>query len=88
MRKLSFDKKFKKEFKKPEVRNFDIKKLSKKQKLVNVFENGGAENISSWNFIYIFAFFFILFSVLFISLAKLQIVDGSEMASRSQSNRV
>ncbi len=88
MKKLSFDKNIKKDFKKPEVSEINIKKLSKKQKMVNMFENGGVEKISSWNFLYIFIFFFILFSTLFISLAKLQIVDGSEMALRSQSNSI
>ena len=89
MRKLSFDKNIKKkDLIKPELSDLNIKKASKKQILVNVLENGGSENISAWNFLYILVFFFLLFSILFIALAKLQIVDGSEMAARSQSNSI
>ncbi|MDD3474647.1 MAG: penicillin-binding protein 2 [Candidatus Dojkabacteria bacterium] len=89
MKKLSFDKKItKKNIKKPNVSGLHIDKISKKQKLLNLVENGGSEKISEWNFLYILVFFLILFSILFFSLAKLQIVDGSEMVARSQSNSI
>jgi penicillin-binding protein 2 len=89
MKKLTIDNDIKnKKLNKPKVSELKVKKLSKKERVLNVLENGGSGNISAWNFLYILIFFLILFSILFFSLAKLQIVDGSEMAARSQSNSI
>ena len=89
MKKLVIDKNVKdKKLEKPKVSNLEIYKPSKKEVLLHVFESGGSEKISGWNFLYILILFLVLFSVLFFSLAKLQIVDGSEMAARSESNSI
>lgn len=38
--------------------------------------------VSPWNFIYAYIFFFLAFSILITSIAKLQIVEGAKMAER------
>lgn len=89
MKNLQFDKKLnKKNLKKPRVEELDVQKANGKDVVMHVLQNGGSERISAWNFLYILMFFFILFAVLFLSLAKLQIVEGEDMAKRSQQNSI
>lgn len=89
MNKIKFDKKLEeKKLKKPRVNNFNTPRMNGKEKVMNVICNGSTEEISSWNFLYILLFFFLLFSLLFFSLAKLQIVEGEEMAQRSKENSI
>jgi len=45
-------------------------------------------DVSPWNFIYAFIFFFLSFGLLITSIAKLQIVEGAKMAQRSEINKV
>jgi penicillin-binding protein 2 len=89
MRDLHIDKKLnKKELKKPPISVLNIKKMNNKEKFLQILNSKGSEKISAWNFLYILVFFCILFSALFISLAKLQIVQGDEMAQRSTENSI
>jgi penicillin-binding protein 2 len=89
MKNLEFDKKLNKKIcKKPKVKEPDIQSMNGKEAILNMIHNGGSEKISTWNFIYILLFFFGIFTVLFLSLAKLQIVEGDEMAQRSQENSI
>jgi penicillin-binding protein 2 len=89
MNKIKIDKKLEeKKLKKPRVKSFDTPCMNGKERVMNVLCNGSTEKISSWNFLYILIFFFLLFSVLFFSLAKLQIVEGEEMAERSKENSI
>jgi penicillin-binding protein 2 len=86
---LIFDKKLeKKSFKKPKVSEMRASKLNKREKILNILHQENSENISAWNFLYIFIFSLVLFSVLFVSLAKLQIVQGEEMNERSLNNSI
>ncbi len=45
-------------------------------------------NVSPWNFMYAYLFFFIAFGVLVTSIVGLQVVNGAEMLQRSESNKV
>ena len=45
-------------------------------------------DVSPWNFVYAFLLFFIFFGLLIVGVAKLQIVEGSTMALRSERNKV
>ena len=53
-----------------------------------IFKGSKNIDVSPWNFIYAYILFFIVFSFLVVSIANLQIVQGSEMAQRSENNRV
>jgi penicillin-binding protein 2 len=50
----------------------------------------GSKNveISPWNFIFAYVLFFLVFGLLIINISELQIVQGSEMLKRSESNTV
>ncbi|MCD4811550.1 penicillin-binding protein 2 [bacterium] len=86
---LEFDKKLsKKSSKKPRVSRIDIPKMSGKEQLAKIWHSAGEQDISAWNFLYVFVFFAFLFSVLFVSLVNLQIVQGEEMAKRSEYNSI
>ena len=43
---------------------------------------------TGWNFLFAFVFFVLFFSVLLVSLVKLQIVQGQEMLNRSTQNKI
>ncbi len=88
--KLEMDKKLKdKTFRKPRISSSPVKKLSTKERAVQVLTSSrGEQEISAWNFIYILIIFVILFLVLFSSLIDLQIVNGQQMAKRSASNSI
>jgi penicillin-binding protein 2 len=89
MNKLEFDKEVnKKKLKKPKVHVPEMECINGSEKMIHMLCTGGSEKISSWNFLYIFLFFFLLFSALFLSLANLQIVQGEQMAERSQRNSI
>jgi penicillin-binding protein 2 len=53
-----------------------------------LFRGSKNSDVSPWNFIYAYILFFFAFGLLVMSVAKLQIVQGSEMAERSESNKV
>lgn len=64
-------------------------KKSVKSVVVKAATSGSIKNsVSEWNFLYAFVFFILLFTVLIISVAKLQIVEGSDMAKRSEENKI
>ena len=87
--KLEFDKRLRtQKLQKPKVSPLEIRKRDRKERINSMVNTGGAEDISAWNFLYIFLFFFLLFATLFISLTKLQVVEGQEMATRSSNNTV
>jgi penicillin-binding protein 2 len=89
MKDLEFDKNLnKKKLKRPKIKGLNIQARSGKEAVIHMLQNGGSEKISAWNFLYILLFFFALFTVLFLSLAKLQIVQGDEMAQRSEENSI
>jgi penicillin-binding protein 2 len=89
MNSIKFDRELdKKKLRRPKVGNPDIKPMNGKDTVMHILHNGGSEKISAWNFLYVLLFCFILFSVLFLSLANLQIVQGDEMAQRSQQNSI
>lgn len=89
MKNLSFDKNVKeKVFKKPRVGEINVKPMNGKETVMHILNNGSSEKISAWNFLYLLLFCFALFGVLFLSLGKLQIVQGEEMAQRSQQNGI
>jgi penicillin-binding protein 2 len=86
---LKIDKKLKeKKLQKPKIQQPSLEKEKGKDLVKRLLYSSGSEKISSWNFIYIFVFAFFLFTVLFFSLAKLQIVEGQEMAERSDENSI
>jgi penicillin-binding protein 2 len=86
---LKIDKKLKeKKLQKPKIQQPSLEKEKGKDLVKRLLYSSGSEKISSWNFIYIFVFAFLLFTVLFFSLAKLQIVEGQEMAERSDENSI
>lgn len=89
MTNLKIDKKLKeKKLQKPKIQQPSLEKEKGKDLVKRLLYSSGSEKISSWNFIYIFVFAFLLFTVLFFSLAKLQIVEGQEMAERSDENSI
>jgi penicillin-binding protein 2 len=89
MKNLGFDKKLEsKQLKRPRVGSVDVKRMNGKETVMHVLHNGGSEKISAWNFLYILIFCLLLFGTLFLSLAKLQIVQGDEMAKRSEQNSI
>jgi penicillin-binding protein 2 len=89
MKDLQFDKKLsKKKFKKPRVSNLPIESSNGKDTVMHILHSGNSEKISAWNFLYILIFFIFLFTILFLSLAKLQIVQGEDMAERSEQNSI
>lgn len=45
-------------------------------------------DVSPWNFLYAFVIFFVSFGLLISSITRLQVVDGAQMAQRSQRNKV
>ncbi len=45
-------------------------------------------DVSPWNFIYAFILFFVSFGLLITNIAKLQIVEGTKMAQRSEINKI
>jgi penicillin-binding protein 2 len=86
---LKIDKKLKeKKLKKPKIQQLELEREKGKDLVKRFLHSSGSEKISSWNFIYIFVLFFFLFTVLFFSLAKLQIVEGQQMAQRSNENSI
>jgi penicillin-binding protein 2 len=89
MKNLQFDKKLsKKKFRKPTVSNPQVQGSNGKDTVMHILHNGNSERISAWNFLYILIFFIFLFTTLFLSLAKLQIVQGEDMVERSQQNSI
>lgn len=89
MKKLNFEKKLnKKKLKKPDVVNPEIRPLKGKDLVMQMLKREGSERISAWNFLYILILFFLFFLGLFFALARLQIVQGDEMAQRSQENSI
>jgi len=60
----------------------------KKRVLKKVIYSGEEKNISSWNFLYTFFIFCIIFTLLIFNLVKLQIVEGQSMLNRSKTNKV
>ena len=53
-----------------------------------LLSGGSTVDVSPWNFVYAFLLFFIFFGLLIVGIAKLQIVEGSQMALRSERNKV
>ncbi len=53
-----------------------------------LLSGNNALDVSPWNFVYAFFLFFIFFGLLIVGIAKLQIVEGSQMALRSERNKV
>ena len=89
MKKLVFEKQLnRKELKKPRVQPSKIEVRKGKDVIMHVLHKGGSEKISPRNFLYIFLFFLLLFSALFLSLANLQIVQGEQMVKRSERNSI
>lgn len=89
MSNLQIDSKLKsKVFRKPRVSSPSVKKLCAKEKAGQMLNTGSYKKISSWNFLYLLIFTCLLFSVLFVALAKLQVVEGQQMADRSSRNTV
>lgn len=63
--------------------------FSAKERLKRGLRNGSKlTDVSPWNLMYAFLLFFLFFGVLIGSIAKLQIVQGADMASRSERNKV
>ena len=86
---LKFDKKLdKKQLRTPKVSKSNIPSVSSGEQLNHILHNAGSQSISAWNFLYIFLLSGFLFSVLFVSLARLQIVEGEEMVERSEYNNI
>ena len=89
MKKLVFEKQLnRKELKNPRVQPSKIEVRKGKDVIMHVLHKGGSEKISPRNFLYIFLFFLLLFSALFLSLANLQIVQGEQMVKRSERNSI
>jgi penicillin-binding protein 2 len=89
---IQFDKKLNsKVFTKPSF-NWVGNKSSKSLKGIlksNLFTTRKEDTqVSAWNFLYAFFLFVLTFSLLVVSIAKLQIVEGSRMAERSERNKV
>jgi penicillin-binding protein 2 len=65
------------------------RELSVKEKLKKGLKNDSKLiDVSPWNLMYAFLLFFLFFGVLISSIAKLQIVQGADMAKRSERNKV
>lgn len=64
---------------KPSVKEFVKRQIKNGSKFVDV---------SPWNLIYAFFLFFLFFGLLIVSIARLQIVEGADMVSRSERNKV
>jgi len=92
MNKIVFDKKLeKKKLNKPvlNVKNKDSSKRLEKEKIVKRFLHSSKEEyVSSWNFLYTFLFFCLIFGLLIFNLVKLQVVEGGLMLERSKTNKV
>ncbi len=87
---IKIDKKLdKKELDKPFKWNIKRGKSDIKDTFAKAVHNGtNKDSVSGWNFLYAFVFFVVLFTVLIVNVAKLQIVQGSEMAKRSEENKI
>ena len=92
MNKIVFDKKLEqKELNKPvlNVKSEDNSKRGGKEKIVKKFLRSSKEEyVSSWNFLYTFLFFCLIFGLLIFNLVKLQVVEGGQMLERSKTNKV
>ena len=92
MNKIVFDKKLeRKKLNKPvlNVKNKDSSKRVEKEKIVKRFlHSNKEEHVSSWNFLYTFLFFCLIFGLLIFNLVKLQVVEGRLMLERSKTNKV
>ena len=90
MNEIKFDKKLeKKKLNKPvlSVKTGNSKTI--KEKVVKrILHTEGEKGISSWNFLYTFLTFCIIFSYLIFNLVKLQVVEGQSMLDRSKTNKV
>jgi penicillin-binding protein 2 len=64
---------------------FNVKRIVKKNILSN---NGEGVEVSPWNFVYAFILFVLSFGLLIVSVARLQIIEGADMAERSEKNKV
>ena len=54
----------------------------------SLFKGTPDSDVSPWNFIYAFIFFFLSFGLLITSIVRLQIVEGATMVKRSEINKV
>lgn len=89
MKNLEIDKNLdKKTLRRPRISNPDIKPTNGIDGIKNLLYSENSGEISAWNFLYVLIFSFFLFTVLFLSLAKLQIVQGEQMSQRSQENSI
>lgn len=89
MKNLQIDKNLdKKVLRRPRISNPGIKPVNGIDGIKNLLYSENSEEISAWNFLYVLIFSFFLFTVLFLSLAKLQIVQGEQMSQRSQENSI
>ncbi len=91
MAKILFDKKLeRKTLHKPILKRDGKRGTILKRKLIsNMITNvEDGKHISGWNFIYAFLLFCLVFFILIINIAKLQIIEGEEMLNRSETNRV
>jgi penicillin-binding protein 2 len=89
MKDLKFDKKVEESsLKKLLIKDFDTHRASNKDLVMHILHTGSSGEISAWDFLYILLLSLVLFSILFFSLARLQIVQGDEMSQRSQQNSI
>lgn len=89
MDRIKIDKKLnEKQLHKPIVKRRNIRN-GKSTILAKFVKNSEEEGeISAWNFIYVFLLFITVFTLLILSIANLQIIQGQEMLDRSYNNRV
>ena len=73
---------------KNKTKSFKKKLNSFRERLRSTLKSEKVDNISKWNLIYTFLIFVLLFGVLIINIADLQIVKGEEMYLSSENNQI